>query len=151
MNNEEFLAKMKYKYESIQYFSVQNGLLTLNYQGIYTIPFANVTLSNLNENLFLLDPNEIFHTLYMLELLPKPLLNPYEEEFITNYVKRYLQYNDQALECSYNLQNPCHAHKVHKDYPMWRAYSLTDSERFYRTYDMCRQFCGYGYREFHCP
>ncbi|MBE6156388.1 MAG: hypothetical protein E7161_01405 [Firmicutes bacterium] len=105
MSNEIFLAQMKYKYESLQYFSIQNGLLVLNYQGTFTIPFENVYLANLNENLFLMDPNEIFHILYMLELLPKPQLNNFDEEFIINYVNRYLQYNDSALEHSNNPHN----------------------------------------------
>lgn len=98
MNNEIFINEMKNYYESLQYFNLENNYLVLNYEGIFKIPFVNVTLSSLNPNLFSLDPKEIFHILYMLELLPKDTLNNNEVEFINGYVSRYLKINDLALE-----------------------------------------------------
>lgn len=98
MNNEIFLNQMKNLYESLNYFSFEGNILVLNYNGIYKIPFNNVQLSNIDPNLFLLSPNEIFHILRMLELLPKKELNQDEIDFAIQYVNRYLTMNDLSLE-----------------------------------------------------
>lgn len=98
MNNDMFIKQMKNYYESLQFFSIENGYLTLSYEGTYKIPFISVNLSLLNPNLFSLDPKEIFHILYMQELLFKENLNQNEIEFIKGYLTRYLKLNDMALE-----------------------------------------------------
>ena len=98
MNNELFLIQMANQFDSLKYFKIENNTLILNFNGLYKIPFTNVSFANLNPNLFLLNPNEIFHILYMLELLPKNSLNDNEKNFINSYVNRYLSLNDLALE-----------------------------------------------------
>lgn len=97
MNNEIYLNQLKNTYESLRYFSIEGDLLILKLETTYKIPFTNVSLINLNHNLFVLDPSEIFHILYMLQLLPKQEITKEEENFIAQYVNRYLKLNDIAL------------------------------------------------------
>lgn len=99
MDNQVFLNQMKIYYESLRYFNIENNHLILNIDdNIYKIPFTNVDLTMISPNLFYIDPKELFHILYMLELLPKKELNQTECEFIKSYVNRYLFLNDNALE-----------------------------------------------------
>lgn len=100
MNNKTFLNEMQHIYETLKYFYIEDDFLVLNYEGNFKIPFTNVILSSLNPNLFMLDPKETFHILYMLELLPKKELSISESEFIKQYVTRYLKLNDMALSNS---------------------------------------------------
>jgi len=100
MQNKAFLNHMKTLYDSLKFFEIDNNKLILNYNGTYIIPFNNVLLDKLNQNLFLLEPNEIIHILYMLELLPKKSITKEENEFINNYILRYLKLNDMALSNS---------------------------------------------------
>lgn len=97
MDNEMYLNQMKNTYESLRYFSIKENFLTLNLETTYRIPFSNVNLATLNQNLFILDPSEIFHILYMLQLLPQQEITKEEETFINQYVTRYLKLNDMAL------------------------------------------------------
>lgn len=97
MNNEIYLNQMKNTYESLRYFSIEGNLLVLKLETTYKIPFTNVNLTTLNQNLFTLDPSEIFHILYMLQLLPQKEISTQEEAFINQYVTRYLKLNDMAL------------------------------------------------------
>ena len=97
MNNEVYLNQMKNTYESLKYFSIDGNYLVLTLETTYRIPISNINLSTLNQNLFILDPSEIFHIIYMLQLLPQPEISPEEENFIKQYVTRYLKLNDMAL------------------------------------------------------
>lgn len=119
MNNVTFIEEMQKTYESLKYFSIKDNSLSLNTDKTYTIPFTNVTLANLNPNLFLLDANEIFHILYMLELLPKKDLTENEINFITNYVNEYLVLNDKAIENSDIDQNKVWCRSI----PIYTSYS----------------------------
>lgn len=99
MNNQVFINQMKNYYESLQYFSIENNYLILNIEdNSYKIPFTNVDLTMLSPNLFYIEPKELFHILYMLELLTKTTLTDYEIDFVKKYVNRYLTLNDLALE-----------------------------------------------------
>ena len=98
MNNEMFLKQYQNLYESLQYFSINENKLILNYEGTYTLPLINVSLVNINPNLFILKPNEIFHIIRALELLYKKELNENDIIFLKNYIKTYLALNDKALE-----------------------------------------------------
>jgi len=104
MSNEEFLNQIQHMYDSAQYLNLENNLLTLNYNGTNTITLTNVSLTNLNPNLFLLQPDEIFDTLHILDILPKQEINDYESTFINNYVNKYLELNDKALEHSKDIE-----------------------------------------------
>lgn len=97
MNNKIFLSQMQNIYESLRYFRIEEDKLVLELDGTYKIPFSNVLLANLNPNLFLLEPKELLHVLYMLELLPKVQINENETKFIEQYVTRYLKINDLSL------------------------------------------------------
>jgi len=98
MNNIDFIFENQNQYDSLKFLSIKDNKLILNKDGIFMIPFSNVQLTNLNPNIFLLDPKELFHTLYMLELLPKNDINQNEEIFIKSYTERYLKLNDRALQ-----------------------------------------------------
>ena len=98
MNNMDFIFENKQMYTSLKYFEIKNDTLILNKNGTFIIPFKNVNLSSLNPYIFLLEPDQLFHTLYMLELLPKNEISKEEESFIINYTQRYLKLNDDALE-----------------------------------------------------
>jgi len=97
MDNQTFINQMKYTYESLSYFSIEENNLVLNYEGLHSIPLQYISLATLNQHLYLLNPKEIFNIIYMLELLFKKSLTENEINFINNYTKRYLTMNDLAL------------------------------------------------------
>ncbi len=105
MNNEEFLNTYKPLYDSLKYFYIENNTLKLNYDYTYSLPLDNINLFNLNSNIFLLNPKEIFSILYALSLLPKSTLTDEDYNFLAQYVKRYLKLNDLALEDSEKVDN----------------------------------------------
>lgn len=101
MSNEAFLNQMQNMYDSLQSFSIENNILFYKENpnsNPFSITINNIYLPNLNPSLFLLKPTEIFHTLFMIELLPKTELTQYEINFINSYVNKYLAWNDKALE-----------------------------------------------------
>lgn len=97
MNNESFLQRAKAIYESLQYFSIIDNYLIFNYNGTFKIAFSNVSLANLNPNLYLIHPSEIFQILYVLELLYKENLTESESKFIENYTEKYLKISTKAI------------------------------------------------------
>lgn len=98
MNNELLLNELQNSFPNLRYFKLSNNVLSLEFDGSYRIPFINTSLSNINPNLFLQNPKEIFNILYMLELLNKNELNESEIAFITSFVNRYLKYSDLATK-----------------------------------------------------
>ncbi len=103
MNNKEFLNTYKSLYDSLKYFYIENNTLKLNYDYTYSLPLDNINLANLNSNVYLLNPKEIYSILYAISLLPKNSLTNEEVNFITQYAKRYLRLNDLALEENENV------------------------------------------------
>ncbi len=97
MNNELFISQNKTIYPSLANFSIVNNKLILNLDKTYIIPLTHINLSTINSNIFLLNPIELFQSLYILELLYKNELNNSEITFINNYVKKYLNLNDLIL------------------------------------------------------
>lgn len=97
MNNKAYLNQMKNTYASLRYFSIEDNYLILALDRDYKIPISNINLSSLNQNLFILEPSEIFHIIYTLQLLPQSEITQDEEIFIKQYVTRYLKLNDMAL------------------------------------------------------
>lgn len=98
MENVLFLKQLQNSYDSLKYFSITNNRLILHLDKDYIIPLIHTKLINLNPNLFLLTPQDIFHIIYMLELLYKTNLNDSEIKFIENYTNKYLKMNDLAIE-----------------------------------------------------
>ena len=97
MNNEMFLKQYQNLYESLRYFSIKENVLILNHEGTYTLPLINVSLANINPNLFILKPNEIFHVIRALELLYKQELTENDMIFLKNYVKAVLPFGGKRL------------------------------------------------------
>lgn len=99
MDNELFLNQYKNIYNSLTYFSFKGNILVLEYNNtILETPLNYTSLSNLNNSVFMQNPIDIFNIIHMLELLYKKELNDTEVQFITNYIKAYLDLNDLALE-----------------------------------------------------
>jgi len=98
MNNSEYLLQLQNSYESLKNFSINDNKLYFKTDKMCMITLNNVNLSSLNPNIFLLKPEEIFHILYAIELLPNNNITNEEEEFLKNYTQRYLKINDRALQ-----------------------------------------------------
>lgn len=98
MENEIFLKQMQNYYESLKFFSISDGKLILHSDIDYKIHLDYTNLSSLNPNLFLLSPIDIFHIIYMLELLHNQNLKENEIAFIQSYANKYLKLNDLAIE-----------------------------------------------------
>jgi len=107
MENEKFLKEVQNMYDSLNHFELNNNILILkDKEQTYSITLNNIELTNLNPSIYLLKPIEIFHTLYMLEILPKTEITENEINFINSYVSKYLEWNDKALELNNNgIQN----------------------------------------------
>lgn len=97
MSNEVFLETYKNSFESLKYFSIKDNTLILNYNGVFMMGISHINLAMLNTNLFLLTPEEIYQTLYMIELLYRDNVSSYETNFATSYVNNYLALNDNVL------------------------------------------------------
>ncbi len=97
MDNKYFLDNLKNTYESLRFFNVEDGFLVLNYNGTFKFKLEHIILSNLNPNLFLITPTEIFQVIYVLELLFKNALTDSEIKFIESYTNKYLHLSTDAL------------------------------------------------------
>ena len=98
MENEVFLKQMQNFYDSLKSFSIIDNKLIFHHNKEYKFNLTYTKLANLNRNLFLLNSLDIFHIIYMLELLPKTNLTDEEILFVESYTKKYLKLNDLALE-----------------------------------------------------
>ena len=98
MSNEEYLKYLQNYNDNAKLFQIQNNILILNYNGTFKMPITHINLSELNPNIFNIDPRETFQIIYVLELLYKPNLTESETNFITNYTQKYLSLNDSVLE-----------------------------------------------------
>ena len=95
MRNEDILKNLQNSYENLQFFSIQNNMLTLNLNNEnYAMPLINVNLGSINPNLFLMQPKEIYQVIYMLELLYKDTLTEFEGSFISHYMDNYLKIHE---------------------------------------------------------
>ncbi len=118
MDNELFLQNAKNTYETLNYFTIKNNMLILNYNGTYMVPIKYTDLSKLNTNIFLLNPHEIINLIYMLELLHNNTLTEQEKTFINGYVKNYLKINDDVLNGNDKLQMTSYLLSI----PIYTAY-----------------------------
>lgn len=95
MENKIFLEQMKIYYDSLKYFEIIDGYLSLTFNNNFKIPLRHVSLSTLDQNIFSLPASEIFQIIYMYELLYKEKILENEIDFIKNYIKRYLKLSDE--------------------------------------------------------
>jgi hypothetical protein len=98
MTNELYLNQIKPTYESLQNFQIHNNTLYFKDDTTYVLPLQTVKLYELNNNLFLLKPRNIYRIIYLLELFPKPELTDGDVKFIEAYVQRYLENEDRRLK-----------------------------------------------------
>lgn len=118
MDNKTFLEQITKTYPSLKYFNIDNEVLILNYDKIYNIPFKYTNLANLNPVIFLLNPIELFQTLYIIELFYKQNLSEDEKKFIYDFVSRYLKLNEDFLANKNNEENRVYALSI----PIYLAY-----------------------------
>ncbi len=108
MSNEDFLKTNLNKYESLHFFSIQNGILTFNNgQMIYSLPISHLNLESLDKfypGIFLLNPNDIFNLLYMFELFYKPVLSENDYQAINQYVENYLKIHELYTDGNQNYE-----------------------------------------------
>ncbi len=99
MNNETFLKQAQIYYSSLANFDINDNVLILknnNEEQKTTIYYTY--LANLNPNIFLLSPEDIFSIIRLLELLYKGTLTEDDINFITSYTERYLNLNDRYVQ-----------------------------------------------------
>ena len=91
MNNSEYLNSLKPKYESLTNMYIKNNVL---YYDRYILPLI-INLNTINPDLFLLSPEEIINTIYIIQLLYKPSLNEIEKNMLIRYTHKYNELNNQ--------------------------------------------------------
>ena len=97
MSNEVILKNLQNIYNNLKYFKIENNILILNYQNIYSTPLNYLNLNNINPDIYLINPLEIFQVITLLELLYHPTLNDNEKNFINDYMHKYLLLNEDIL------------------------------------------------------
>lgn len=106
MDNESFFKNLRLSYDSLNYFVINNNTLYYkNNDKIYSLPLTNINLSNLNPNIYLLSPNNIFRILYTLEILRKDEITDNETNYIVQYVNSYLKAEKERIENNSNNEN----------------------------------------------
>jgi len=104
MDNETFFNYLKSNgvYNSLNELSIENNKLI--YQNKKLL-LQKVNLSDLDSSLFILNANEIFDIIFLLELeqyidylLEKNEITKEEEEYILSFIKTYLSINQKLLE-----------------------------------------------------
>ena len=101
MENGLYLQFLKNNTEysnSLRYFSIEGNKLILNLDKEYHINLVHTKLQQLNTNIFLLNPKEILHIIYMIELLHQQEVSEKETQFIESYTNNYLKYHDLAVD-----------------------------------------------------
>lgn len=99
MSNELFFKNIQNNYESLKYFIVKDNMLYFkdNDNKMYSLPLT-FNLAEVNNNLFLLKPRDIYRVLYLLELLSHNELNNNDAEFIKQYTEKYIKLEQERLE-----------------------------------------------------
>ena len=97
MSNEIYFNLIKGNYESLNLFYIKDNTLFFQDGSTYMLPLDHITLSNINTNLFLLRPRDIYRVLYLLELLPKREITENDKIFINEYVQKYLSLEEKKL------------------------------------------------------
>ena len=97
MNNEMYFNLIKGNYESLNSFYMRDNTLFYQDTSTYMLTLEHITLANINTNLFLLSPRDIYRVLYLLELLPKRVITENDKLFINEYVIKYLDLEDKKL------------------------------------------------------
>lgn len=98
MNNNVYLNQIKPYYNSLKYFSIQDNYLILNLNQRFILPLIHTNLSEINTDVFLSQPNEIFHFIQMNELLYKTEINEKEIAYIKEFTNRYLKLKQNSIE-----------------------------------------------------
>ena len=91
MDNKTFLEQNKNKFNSLNFFDIQNNYLILKAKTNYILPLQYTNLVNLPTNLFLLHPVDIYKIIYIFEFLNKKEINDKEQKFIEDYTNKYLE------------------------------------------------------------
>ncbi len=99
MDNELVLKNLQKSYDSLRCFVIKNNILYFKDDNkIYQLPLQTVNISNLNHNLFLIKPRDIYRIIYLLEILNKKEITEYDSEFIKQYTVKYLKLEKERLE-----------------------------------------------------
>lgn len=99
MNNEVVLKNLQNSYISLRYFAIKNNVLYFkDNDKVYSLPLNIVNLNNLNNNLFILKPRDIYRIIYLLELLNKDNITENDIEFIKQYTEKYLNLETIRIE-----------------------------------------------------
>ena len=98
MNNEVYFKQIKPFYNSLKYFDVKNNYLILHTTKDFVLPLIKTNLELINKDIFLAQPNEIFHFFQMHELLYKQELTEKEIAYISDFTNKYLQLKNNNNE-----------------------------------------------------
>lgn len=99
MDNDLFFKNIQNAYDSLRYFAIKNNVLYFkDNDKIYSLPLNTVNFSNLNQNIFLIKPRDIYRIIYLLEILNKDEINEYDSEFINQYTNKFLKLETMRLE-----------------------------------------------------
>ena len=99
MDNEIIITNLKNSYDSLKYFIIKNNILYFkDNDKLYSLPLQIVNISNLNPNMFLLKPRDIYRIIFLLEVLNKKELSEYDSEFIKQYTNKYLKLENERLD-----------------------------------------------------
>lgn len=99
MDNELVLKNLQKSYDSLRCFVIKNNILYFKDDNkIYQLPLQTVNISNLNHNLFLIKPRDIYRIIYLLEILNKKEITEYDSEFIKQYTVKFLKLEKERLE-----------------------------------------------------
>ena len=98
MNNEVYFKQIKPFYNSLKYFDVKNNYLILHTTQDFILPLIKTNLELINKDIFLAQPNEIFHFFQMHELLYKQELTEKEIAYISDFTNKYLQLKNNNNE-----------------------------------------------------
>lgn len=98
MNNSIYLNKLKSFYNSLQYFDIKDNYLIFTNNKTFILPLIHTDLSQINPDIFLAEPNEIFHFLQVNELLYKNALNEKEINYLHEFTNRYLKIKKDSNE-----------------------------------------------------
>lgn len=98
MNNNDYLNKLKPIYNSLLYFDIKDNYLILTTNKTFILKLIHTDLSQINPDIFLAEPGEIFHFIQMNELLYKSEINEKEIIYIKDFTSRYLKIKQKNNE-----------------------------------------------------
>lgn len=98
MDNKTYFNQIKPFYNSLKFFDIKDNYLILTNNKTFILPLIHTDLSQINPDIFLAEPNEIFHFLQVNELLYKERLNEKEINYLHEFTKRYLKIKNDSTE-----------------------------------------------------